>query len=68
VLAEAHARLCERGEWITNEKQLAKRGGVIGAERLLLDIRGRLELTATINGVRTALWDDFDLAPGDVVS
>jgi hypothetical protein len=68
VLAEAHARLCERSEWITNEKQLARRGGVIGAERLLLDMPRRLELTATVNAVRAALRDNVDRAPGDVAS
>jgi hypothetical protein len=33
ILAEAHARLCERGEWALNEKRLAQRADLTALER-----------------------------------
>ena len=35
VLAAAHARLAERGEWVLNEKRLAERAGLAEAAALL---------------------------------
>lgn len=54
VLAEAHARLCERGDWICNEKHLAERAGLAETERILLDLPGRSGLTAAVEAVRVA--------------
>jgi len=56
ILAEAHARLCERGEWICNEKYLAERDGLAGAEALLIDVP-RAEPRAAVAYVRTAVSD-----------
>jgi hypothetical protein len=39
ILAEAHARLCEEGEWVVNEKHLVERAGLAGVERLLRGTR-----------------------------
>jgi predicted nucleotidyltransferase len=36
ILAESHARLCERGEWVLNEKRLAERAGLGPLERRFL--------------------------------
>jgi hypothetical protein len=35
VLAAAHARLAQRGEWVLNEKQLVERAGLAGAGSVL---------------------------------
>jgi hypothetical protein len=54
VLAEAHARLAERREWVLNEKRLVERAG-------LDDVRARFataaphELPATVDAVAEAL-------------
>lgn len=52
ILAEAHARLCERGEWICNEKMLASRAGLADVERRLTDVDSA-NLDAVVASIRT---------------
>lgn len=58
LLAEAHARLCERGEWMCNEKHLVERSGLADTEQLLLHLAGRPDLTAAVDAVRAAISDE----------
>jgi predicted nucleotidyltransferase len=59
VLAEAHARLAERGEWALNEKELADRAGLQDAHRALTSTDGSPE------GLRTC-WDRLNQVLVDV--
>jgi predicted nucleotidyltransferase len=56
ILAEAHARLCERGEWITNEKYLAKRAGLSPTETLL-QVWPEANLMTVVSSVRAAIFE-----------
>jgi hypothetical protein len=42
ALADAHRRLCERGEWYLNEKDLIARAGLDGVQQIVRDLRGDL--------------------------
>lgn len=42
VMEEAHARLCERGQWVCNEKRLAEAGGLAGLQPLFGRLPGDL--------------------------
>ena len=53
IMAVAHARLAERGEWTLNEKRLVQRAGLTDAELLLSDIGQQPEeLAQTVQRVR----------------
>jgi hypothetical protein len=54
ILAEAHARLCERRQWITNEKHLAERGGLADVEKLL-DVGRYSNLSDVVAHVRATI-------------
>ena len=53
IMAVAHARLAERGEWTLNEKRLVQRAGLTEAEQVLASIGLQPEgLTGTVQQVR----------------
>jgi predicted nucleotidyltransferase len=54
ILAEAHARLCERREWVTSEKHLAERAELADTEKLL-DVGRYADLSDMVVRVRAAL-------------
>jgi predicted nucleotidyltransferase len=54
ILAEAHARLCERGEWICNEKGLVRRAGLADLEHRLTDVDDS-SLEAVVAAVRSSV-------------
>jgi Nucleotidyltransferase domain len=56
ILAEAHARLRERGEWTTNEKSLARRAALTSTEALL-SAAPEVDLMAIVASVRAAISD-----------
>jgi hypothetical protein len=56
VLAEAPARLCERGEWTLNEKGLVDRAGLAGVEKLLAAGHAS-DLNETVRLVRAEIPD-----------
>jgi hypothetical protein len=56
VLEEAHARVCERGRWVCNEKGLAAAAGLAGVQALFARVPGdSADLVAWVDGVATQL-------------
>jgi predicted nucleotidyltransferase len=55
ILAEAHARLTERGEWALNEKGLAERAGLDGVEQDGLSALATNDLTAFVESVASGI-------------
>ena len=65
VMEEGHAILCERGQWICNEKRLIESAGLAGVQRLFEaqpdDLLGWIDSVATALNVRrteTAPWTE----------
>lgn len=56
ILAEAPARLCERSEWIANEKRLADRAGLADVASFLIQAAPSVDLSA-LGSVSAALSD-----------
>lgn len=56
VMEEAHARLCERGEWVCNEKRLVEAAGLAETQALFSEALGTGEsLVAWIDRVATGI-------------
>ena len=53
VMEEGHAVLCERGQWICNEKRLIESAGLAGVQRLFEALPD--DILAWIDSVATAL-------------
>jgi predicted nucleotidyltransferase len=56
VLATAHARAAQRGEWVLNEKRLVARTGLEAVQGLFE--RSTPDLAATVDAIRAALGAD----------
>jgi Nucleotidyltransferase domain len=56
ALADAHRRLCERGEWYLNEKDLLARAGLARVQPVVRDLRG--DLADAVARMRAALDPD----------
>jgi hypothetical protein len=54
ILAEAHARMCERRDWVTSEMHLADRAELADAEKLF-DVGRYTDLSDMVVRVRAAL-------------
>ncbi len=47
LMEESHARVCERGLWVLNEKRLADAAGLVGAQALFARLPAQQEALAT---------------------
>ncbi len=63
ALSEAHARCCERGEWVLNEKGLLERAGLSSINRV---IDGPERLLMRVQLVREQLALDVGWGPSDI--
>jgi hypothetical protein len=55
VLEEAHARLCERGQWVLNEKRMVSAAGLETAQALFSSPQSTIDLAPWLNAVQQCL-------------